>query len=201
MKYSEWAKKVEKKQGVTLEEAMEAMGLPPEYLARWEKAGTVPGVAVKFANGLAGEIAEVVESAPAGRPVSGAVQSGSPSAKGAADRGDKFGLNAVLADIVRDRLLAQNLLKSYTKADCSKITAHAAWSDDSRYRIVLEVTTASTKPVFKGDAAYSLSGFVFVKMKEALNQDDERKPEDIEKALSAMSGREVRVNGAVVFSS
>ena len=200
MNYNEWAKKVEKEQGVSLEEAMEAMRLPVEYLTRWEKSGKVPSAAVKFANGLLNEVVEAAKSAPTGELKGGNESIKLESSKTPAKQTDKFGLNAALNHIIQEKLLAQNLFKTFTKADCNDLSAQAVWLDDDHYRIVISVTSASGKIVFRGDNAYSLSGFIYVKLKEALNKDEDRSPVDIEKALASMSGREVRVNGEVVFS-
>jgi DNA-binding Xre family transcriptional regulator len=64
MAFDTWARKVEKEQGVTLEEAMESMGLPEADLKKWERDGKVPEVAVKFLSGLADEIDDAIDEAP-----------------------------------------------------------------------------------------------------------------------------------------
>jgi hypothetical protein len=117
-----------------------------------------------------------------------------------ATESDKFGLNGALAEVL-DRMNRYQLIKTYTKCEYSNLSFQVIWTDAQTFRLVVSLTTDSKKPVFKGDTAYSLSGYVYVKFKEALEKDEARKPEETESILSSLKGREVRVNEAVVFSA
>jgi hypothetical protein len=113
---------------------------------------------------------------------------------------DKFGLNTVLSEVM-ERMVRFQLMKTYTKAEYTDLTFKADWPDDKSYKLIISLKSESKKPVFKGDSAYSLSGYVYVKIKEALQNDESMKPGDVTAALDALKGREVRVNGEVVFSA
>jgi hypothetical protein len=202
MSFELWAAKLEKEQGVSIEEAVGAMGLTIADAQMWEKKGQVPAIAVRFVAGLEMEAKCLVPDADPEietKPQVAGAQS--TSGGGCFGQDDRFGLNALLRDSVLNRMVEYDLVKGWIKGEYNSIKITSFWLDPDHFRLVISVEADSKKPVFKGDNAYSMSGYVFVKFKDALLKDDSRTADDVGKILAAFCGRQVCVNGATVFEA